>query len=76
MNEKGTKEFLTVAELAEILKVSPKQIYKMVRKGCPHYRLMPEGQMRFRLDDVEEWMYANSSLKKNEDRNAEELPDL
>jgi len=56
------EELLTAPELASILKVSSWQVYKMVKLGCPHYRLTPNGQFRFRLKEVEEWMDKNSKM--------------
>jgi excisionase family DNA binding protein len=51
-------EFLTVAELAERLRIHPKTVLRYVRSRShplPHVRL-PGGMVRLRLSDVDRWL--------------------
>lgn len=53
MKEKN--EFLTVEELAELLKVSPRTIRRIIkRKEMPVIRI--GRQLRFRRQDVDNWL--------------------
>jgi len=45
----------TVIEASELLRVSPKTLYKWAeRKQIPHYRF--NGAVRFRTEDLEKWI--------------------
>jgi excisionase family DNA binding protein len=45
---------LTVAEIADKLKVHNNTIYKWIRQGMPHIKR--GSVLRFELDKVEEWL--------------------
>lgn len=47
------KEYLTVEEVANILKVSKSKIYKDVLNGLPHYKV--GSKLRFVIEEVSEY---------------------
>ncbi len=50
------KQFLKVAEVAEILKVKPRTIYEMVAQNRIPYRKPPGSNiLRFDLEEILEW---------------------
>ena len=50
------KEFLKVAEVAELLKVKPRTIYEMVAQNRIPYRKPPGSNiLRFDLQEILEW---------------------
>ena len=50
------KQFLKVAEVAELLKVKPRTIYEMVAQNRIPYRKPPGSNiLRFDLDEILEW---------------------
>jgi len=50
------KQFLKVAEVAELLKVKPRTIYEMVARGRIPYRKPPGSNiLRFDLEEILEW---------------------
>ena len=50
------KQFLKVAELAELLKVKPRTIYEMVAQNRIPYRKPPGSNiLRFDLEEILEW---------------------
>ena len=50
------KQFLTVAEVAELLKLKPRTIYEMVAQNRIPYRKPPGSNMlRFDLEEILEW---------------------
>ena len=50
------KQFLNVAEVAELLKVKPRTIYEMVAQNRIPYRKPPGSNiLRFDLDEILEW---------------------
>ena len=50
------KQFLKVAEVAELLKVKPRTIYEMVAQDRIPYRKPPGSNiLRFDLDEILEW---------------------
>ena len=50
------KQFLTVAEVAALLKVKPRTIYEMVAQNRIPYRKPPGSNiLRFDLDEILEW---------------------
>jgi excisionase family DNA binding protein len=50
------EHLLTIAEVAEYLKVSPKTVRRFMGRGLPHYRL---GRvLRFKERDVFQWVEA------------------
>jgi excisionase family DNA binding protein len=67
MKAANIEDILTIAELAKILKVEPAKVYEMTRKRfgrrkgfvLPKFRVGRE--LRFRRQDVEEWI--ENSLK-------------
>jgi excisionase family DNA binding protein len=50
------KQFLKVAEVAELLKVKPRTIYEMVAQNRIPYRKPPGSNiLRFDLNEILEW---------------------
>ncbi|HEV8428956.1 MAG TPA: helix-turn-helix domain-containing protein [Pyrinomonadaceae bacterium] len=50
------KQFLTVAEVAELLKIKPRTIYEMVAQNRIPYRKPPGSNiLRFDLQEILEW---------------------
>jgi excisionase family DNA binding protein len=63
---KNSSEFVTVDELAEALKVSPRTIQRIVfRKDLPAIRV--GRQWRFRREWIEEWLNSNTVNIDEED---------
>ena len=57
------REFLTVGELAERLRVSPLTIYRGVRNGTvPFVRLSEHGAIRIPVTALEEFAHRSESL--------------
>ena len=56
MSARGNwEDLLTVAQVAEMLQVSPKTIYMWCDlRIIPHYRL--GGTIRFKVKEIEEWL--------------------
>ena len=52
------EEYLTVKDLAKILKVSYVTMHRYIKKGItpPHFQLMPHGVIRWRKEDIDQWM--------------------
>jgi putative molybdopterin biosynthesis protein len=50
------EELLTTAEVAELLRVHPKQVYRLLRRGLPARRV--GGEWRFSPDEVLRWSRA------------------
>lgn len=48
------KELLTVPELAEFLKVSRAQVYNLINKGLPVFKV--GSNTRFKINDVMDWL--------------------
>ena len=56
-----TKQFLKVAEVAELLKVKPRTIYEMVAQNRIPYRKPPGSNiLRFDLDEILAWTKAST----------------
>jgi excisionase family DNA binding protein len=51
-----TKDFYTVAEVAEMLGVTTKTVYRMVKRGDMSYHDVGGGSRRFSREDVEEYL--------------------
>jgi len=51
---------MTKQELADYLKVGVITIERNVKKGMPNYKL-PQGSIRFKIEEVEEWMKENAN---------------
>ena len=50
------KQFLKVAEVAELLKLKPRTIYEMVAQNRIPYRKPPSSNiLRFNLQEILEW---------------------
>jgi excisionase family DNA binding protein len=66
------KGFLTVNEVSEYLSVKPSTLYLMVESGeLPHYRI---GRLiRFKKDDVNQWMEAHRREGINVDKKARDI---
>ena len=53
------REFLTVREVCELLRIHPTTVYKLVRQGkIPSFRI--GSYWRFRTDLIERWMAEKS----------------
>ena len=50
-------EYLTEAELSEVLKVSRSTLWEMRKEGLPYRQV--RGQIRYRLNEVETWLDEN-----------------
>ena len=56
------KQFLTVAEVAELLKVKPRTIYEMVaQKRIPYRKPLGSNILRFDLDEIIAWTKAGNN---------------
>lgn len=51
-----TDSLLTVAELAEFLRVSKPTVYRLMDEGLPYFQLREGGDRRLALDDVLAWI--------------------
>lgn len=47
-------EYLTIKELAKILKVTPRTIQNWIDAGLPVIRI--QGVLRFKLNEIEKWI--------------------
>jgi putative molybdopterin biosynthesis protein len=60
--EKGERPLLTSADLARLLRVHPKHIYRLLRKGIPGHRV--GGEWRFYADEVLTWSNERASSRR------------
>ena len=57
------REFLTVREVCELLRIHPTTVYKLVRQGkIPSFRI--GSYWRFRTDVIERWMAEKSTYAR------------
>ena len=57
-----SKQFLKVAEVAELLKVKPRTIYEMVaQKRIPYRKPLGSNILRFDLDEIIAWTKAGNN---------------
>jgi excisionase family DNA binding protein len=56
MDDTPLLTLLTVTEVAEMLKVSRPQVYRLLDYGLPYIRLHPRSDLRFDRDDVAAWI--------------------
>jgi excisionase family DNA binding protein len=54
-------EYLTESDLAEILKVSRSTLWELRKAGLPYRQV--RGQIRYRLDEVNQWLDQNCTGK-------------
>lgn len=47
---------ITIEELAELLKVSPRTIYRMLEKGELLFAIKIQGSWRFKEEDIMSWL--------------------
>lgn len=47
---------ITIEELAEMLKVSPRTIYRMLEKGELQFAIKIQGSWRFKEEDIMSWL--------------------
>jgi len=60
-NPLGTGSLLTLKEVAELLRLTPQTLYKMLKQGSiPAVRV--GSQWRFEQEKVRQWLAARSSL--------------
>ena len=63
-----SSRFLNIEQVAEIIGVPKSFIYRRTARGhddpIPHYRL--GGHLRFKLDDVEEWIERHRNVPERE----------
>lgn len=50
------KPMFTIEELAEMLKVSPRTIYRMLEKGELPFAIKIQGSWRFKEEDIMSWL--------------------
>ena len=50
------KPMVTIEELAEMLKVSPRTIYRMLEKGELPFAIKIQGSWRFKEEDMMSWL--------------------
>ena len=50
-------EYLTEADLSEVLKISRSTLWEMRKEGLPYRQV--RGQIRYRLNEVETWLDEN-----------------
>jgi excisionase family DNA binding protein len=57
------REFLTVREVCELLRIHPTTVYKLVKQGkIPSFRI--GSYWRFRTDVIERWMAEKSTYAR------------
>jgi excisionase family DNA binding protein len=60
-------EILTLAEVAQLLKVADKTVYTMAQRGeVPAFKV--RGQWRFKRDDLNEWIEQKKANSRDEGR--------
>lgn len=47
---------ITIEELAEMLKVSPRTIYRILEKGELPFAMKIQGSWRFKQEDIMSWL--------------------
>lgn len=50
------KPMVTIEELAKILKVSTRTIYRMIDNGELHFAIKIQGSWRFKEEDIISWI--------------------
>lgn len=50
------KPMITIEELAEMLKVSPRTIYRMLEKDELPFAIKIQGSWRFKEEDIMSWL--------------------
>ncbi len=55
-------EYLTEAELSEILKISRSTLWELRKEGMPHLRV--RGQVRYVLEEVSAWLDENCAVNR------------
>jgi excisionase family DNA binding protein len=58
---------MTVRDLADLLKCSPRQVYRLVKDGLPAVRLGAKS-LRFRQTEVEGWLEGRSAWNRYAER--------
>lgn len=65
-----TDEFLTVQEVAALLKVADKTVYTMAQLGeMPAFKV--RGQWRFRRADIDTWVQQQTASRRQNGRSGE-----
>ena len=60
-------EILTLAEVAQLLKVGDKTVYTMAQRGeVPAFKV--RGQWRFKRDDLNDWIEQQKATSRDEER--------
>jgi excisionase family DNA binding protein len=60
-------EILTLAEVAQMLKVAGKTVYTMAQRGeVPAFKV--RGQWRFKRDDLNQWIEQQKASSRDEGR--------
>ena len=60
-------EILTLAEVAQLLKVADKTVYTMAQRGeVPAFKV--RGQWRFRRDDLDQWTEQQKLSQRDHDK--------
>jgi excisionase family DNA binding protein len=59
MEDYMNQQFITVKELAAIIRLAPSSIYVLVTQNCiPHYKI--GGRVFFKVDEIERWLATQS----------------
>jgi excisionase family DNA binding protein len=60
-------EILTLAEVAQLLKVADKTVYTMAQRGeVPAFKV--RGQWRFKRDDLDQWIEQQKQSHRDHDK--------
>ncbi|WP_026607541.1 methylation-associated defense system helix-turn-helix domain-containing protein MAD1 [Methylocapsa acidiphila] len=60
-------EILTLAEVAQLLKVADKTVYTMAQRGeVPAFKV--RGQWRFKRDDLDQWIEQKKLSQRDHDK--------
>jgi excisionase family DNA binding protein len=60
-------EILTLAEVAQMLKVADKTVYTMAQRGeIPAFKV--RGQWRFKRDDLDQWIEQQKLSRRDHDK--------
>lgn len=60
-------EILTLAEVAQMLKVADKTVYTMAQRGeVPAFKV--RGQWRFKRDDLDQWIEQQKLSQRDHDK--------
>ena len=64
MNEKGMERLLNVNDVADMLGIAPKSVYRLVAERKIPYTKPTRMTLRFRRSVIEDWLESRSLLPK------------